>query len=166
MAAKKTATKAAATPATKTAAAPAPKPVVIDKALATMSIEAIEAQLQARRDQEVAGLKAQLEKLDTERNTVRERIATLTATLVKRGGGGGGKRGPRGPRAKNEKPLAQYLHDVLKAGGDMTAKQAIEALGKTDWKTNSKDPYVSVFTALTKNGELFEKVSRGVFRAK
>lgn len=72
---------------------------------------------------------------------------------------------PRAARAKNDKPLNQVLHELLKGNGDFEMKTAIDMLEKTDFKTNAKNKYVLVFTALSTHPNMFKKIDRGTFRA-
>jgi hypothetical protein len=168
MASKKNKVAATVTPAPAAKPTPPPKPVVqIDKAIAAMSFDSLQAQVEARREQEVTSIKTQIEKLDETRDGLAKRLADLTGTLAKRRKSGGGT-GSRGPRAVNSKPLAEYLTEVLKGHGSPVNAKEAEALlrAKTDWKTNSKNAYMSIFTCLSKNGELFTKTGRGQFTAK
>lgn len=150
--------------------APVKPPVVINKVIQDMSFEALQAQMEAKRDQEVVAVKTQIEKLDEQRDALSKRLADLTGTLVKPRKRGGG--GPRGPRPENEKSLAEYLHEALKSAGHVSggtpikAQDAVALLAKTAWKSNAKNQYMSVFTALTKKPDLFEKIARGQFVAK
>jgi len=139
--------------------------VALNKALSGMSVEEIEQQLEARKTNEVTELETRLAKLRVESDTVEQRIAALCGTVVRTRRAGGGK-GSRGPRATNERPLAAYLHEILKdAKKPMTARELETALGETDYKSNSKNKYVVIFTALTKNKEMFRKVERGTYEA-
>lgn len=138
--------------------------VVVNKAFEGMSVEDIQAQLDARREAEVANLKEKLAKLEEERSTVQERIAVLSG--VARNARRGGSRGSRGPRAKNDRSLTEVLHEILKKKGEpMSARQLEEALKETDYTTNAKNKYVVIFTALTKHPDMFKKAERGLYEA-
>lgn len=141
------------------------KSVVLNKALSNMSVEEIQQQLEARKEVELTDLRAKLSKLNEETTSVEQRIAALSGAARVRRTGGGGK-GSRGPRVKNERPLSQYLHEILKTAGEpMTARQLEEKLGETDYKSDAKNKYVIIFTALTKNPDLFKKSGRGLYEA-
>lgn len=140
-------------------------PAVLNKALSGMSVEEIEAQLEARKTSEITDLESRLEKLRAESGTVEQRIAMLrgAARTPRRGGGG---KGSRGARAVNERPLTQYLHEILKGANEpMTARQLEEKLSETDYKSNAKNKYVVIFTALSKNKDMFKKTDRGHYAA-
>lgn len=139
--------------------------VVLNKALTNMSVEEIQQQLEARKEVELTDLRSRLAKLNEETTSVEQRIAALSGAARVRRTGGGGK-GSRGPRVKNERPLSQYLHEILKnAGEPMSARQLEEKLGETDYKSEAKNKYVIIFTALTKNPEMFKKTGRGLYEA-
>lgn len=134
--------------------------VELNKALASMTVEEIEAQLQARRDHDAVELEARRDALLEEVAEVEGRIAALRGTAGRARKGGG----KRGPRAHNEKPLALYLVDILKGSDDpMSVQQLITKLDEVGFKSNAKNKYPVVFTALNKNPEMFRKAERGLY---
>jgi len=109
------------------------------------------AKLQSKR----AGLTKQLDEIDRQ-------IAALS---------GDGRRGPRKAPAKpasrrtmpkNVKPLIEYVRGALAEAKDgMRVKDIMAAVQKAGYKTNSKDFYGVVATAVRDGG--FQKLSRGVY---
>ena len=110
------------------------------------------AKLQAKR----AGLAKQLDAIDRQ-------IAVLS---------GDGRRAPkkkapakpasRRTMPKNVKPLIEYVREALAEAKDgMRVKDIMAAVQKAGYKTNSKDFYGVVATAVREGG--FQKLSRGVY---
>jgi hypothetical protein len=73
-------------------------------------------------------------------------------------------RGRHGPRAGNTMSLVEALKQALK-GRTLSVGDAIEAVGKLGYKSNSKTFRVIVNQALLANRKLFKKVGRGLYRA-
>jgi len=71
----------------------------------------------------------------------------------------------RAQRAQNDQPLNQVIHGLMtRKGSPMGISEVIEAVGKTSYKSNAKNMYPVVFTAL-KNTDMFRRVARGQYQA-
>ena len=116
----------------------------------------------AAKEKQVADLQAKRVDLAKQLDAIDQQIATL---------GGTGRRGPkkattkpvaRRKMPKNVKPLIEYVREALaKAKEGMRVKDIMAAVQKAGYKTNSKDFYGVVATAVREGG--FQKLSRGVY---
>ena len=130
----------------------------------TMTIAQLRAELAAR--------EAQLEKLQARREDLVKQLAEVDRDIAALDGGG--RRGPKpvaakAPRAsrrtlpKNVKPLIEYVREALAEAKDgMRVRDIMAAVQKAGYKTNSKDFYGVVATAVREGG--FQKLSRGVYK--
>lgn len=135
---------------------------VLNQAFAHMTVEELQQQLEAKKEAEIVALEEQLEKVQAEASGIEQRISMLRGVSSKRRNSSKVSR----PRVRNERPLSQYLHEILKTeGGPLSVRQLEEKLGETDYKTEAKNKYVVIFTALTKNPEMFQKSERGKYEA-
>lgn len=127
------------------------------KTIAELSAElAAKQKLLTKRQAKRTGLAKQLDAIDRQ-------IAALR---------GDGRRGPRKARAKpasrrkmpkNVKPLIEYVREALAEAKDgMRVKDIMTAVQKAGYKTNSRDFYGVVATAVREGG--FQKISRGVYK--
>ena len=145
--------------------------------LANMSVEAIKAALVAREGEERAKAReavvvaekslqaAQAELAKFEPRVVRTRRGRKARKAASASEGGSGNV-TRSPRAKNSAPLNQILHEIMKKSGtEHTVSDLVEVLGKTDFKTTAKKPYILVYTALKTHPAMFAKISKGTYRA-
>lgn len=146
--------------------------------VATMSLDQIREMLETRTKEEVARAEARVTDLRTQLATAEAELSKLSpqSQPVKRGprkGKGGrkaaasasGNGGAATKRIRNAEPLSQVLHQMFKGKADFSVRDATEALEKSDFKSNAKNKYVLVYTALKTHEEMFKKVDRGVFKA-
>ncbi|HWB19610.1 MAG TPA: hypothetical protein VG711_04860, partial [Phycisphaerales bacterium] len=73
--------------------------------------------------------------------------------------------GKGGSRARNQHPLHEALHQVLK-GKTMGIPEMIDAVKKTGFKSSSANFKTMVAIALGKHKNLFKRVARGQYTAK
>ncbi|HUT92092.1 MAG TPA: hypothetical protein VMY37_21540 [Thermoguttaceae bacterium] len=128
----------------------------------TKTIAELRAELAAK-EKQLAGLRAKRAGLAKQLDKIDQQIAAL---------GGTGRRGPRKAPTKpvarrtmpkNVKPLIEYVREALaEAKGGMRVKDIMAAVQKAGYKTNSKDFYGVVATAVREGG--FQKLSRGVYK--
>ena len=119
---------------------------------------------------EIAARESQLGKLQAQRDDLTKQLAEVDRDIAALGGGG--RRGPRKAPArrasrrtlpKNVKPLNEYVREALaEAKEGMRVKDIMAAVQKAGYKTNSKDFYGVVATAVREGG--FQKLSRGVYK--
>ena len=86
------------------------------------------------------------------------------AKKASRGGGLAKSTGTGRKLPKNEKPLPEYIREVL-GKGPMRTKDIAKAVQEAGYKTNSKDFYGIVAQAL-RAPDLFERQGRGVYGLK
>ncbi|HYE63782.1 MAG TPA: hypothetical protein VD997_17455 [Phycisphaerales bacterium] len=131
--------------------------------LSNFPLSQLEAELQRRR-QAAGPLQRKRERLLTKLAQIEKQIQALGGELDEpRRGRGGAIPGRR--RARNEKPLPEALHEVLK-GKTMGIAEIAEAVQKAGFKTHSKNFRVMVNIALTKHPKLFKRVGRGQYTTK
>ena len=128
----------------------------------TMTIAELRAELAAK-EKQLAGLQAKRAGLAKQLDAIDQQIAALS---------GDGRRAPkkkapakpvaRRTMPKNVKPLIEYVREALARAEDgMRVKDIMAAVQKAGYKTNSKDFYGVVATAVREGG--FQKLCRGVY---
>ena len=121
---------------------------------------------------ELAAREKQLAKLQTKRARLAKQLDAIDRQIAALGGDGrrGPKKAPTKPASrrtmpKNIKPLIEYAREALAEAKDgMRVKDIMAAVQKAGYKTNSKDFYGVVATAVREGG--FQKLSRGVYTLK
>lgn len=113
-----------------------------------------------RRHRKVAALQRRRERIARKVGALDDLIASIGGTAI-----GRMPLGPGRGRARNEKSLAEALHEVLK-GQTMRVTDVAEAVQKAGYKTNSRTFRVQVNIALVKRRDLFKRVGRGQYTAK
>ncbi len=94
------------------------------------------------------------------RRSLLAKLARLEAQIAEAGGQAGG----RGSRPKNEMSLVESLRAVLK-GKTMGPSEAAEAVKKAGYRTSSANFRTMVNIALSKKGNKFKRVERGLYTA-
>jgi len=120
--------------------------------LTSLSVSALQAEL--RRRERVVG------KLQKRHAALSAKLSALDRQIASLGGGGNGR--VPGGRARNAMNLTDSLAKVLK-GKTMTVGQAMEAVQKAGYRTNSKSFRIQVNIALIKGP--FQRVGRGEYTA-
>ena len=120
---------------------------------------------------EIAGRESQLGKLQAQRDDLTKQLDAIDRQIAALGGDGRRtqKKATAKPAAsrrtmpKNIKPLIEYVREALAEAKDgMRVKDIMAAVQKAGYKTNSKDFYGVVATAVREGG--FRKLSRGVYK--
>jgi hypothetical protein len=128
--------------------------------LSRLSFQQLQTELR-RRHRKVAVLQRRRDRIARKVASLDELIAAVGGTVVARL-----RIGPGRGRARNEKPLAEALHEVLKGSKPMRVTDLAEAVQKAGYKTNSRTFRVQVNIALVKRKDLFKRVGRGQYTAK
>ena len=76
-----------------------------------------------------------------------------------------GKPTPKGASAEKPPTLVAAIAEVM-GKNNMAAAQVVEALSEKGWLPNNKDPKHGISTTLSLTPDVFERVSRGVYRVK
>jgi hypothetical protein len=109
--------------------------------------------------------KRQLEKLKKKRAKAQAKVDAIDAEMSKVAGGvlNLGGRGV-GSRARNDKPLPDYIEDVLgKNGKPMKVGDIVDAVLAAGYKSNSKSFKNIVNQQLIKERKRFNQVDRGLY---
>lgn len=112
--------------------------------------------------------KKQLNKLMKRRAKAQAKVDSIDAEIAKVsggavGGGGGGGRGT-GTRASNDRPLPDYIEEVLsKHGKPMRVGEIMTAVQAAGYRSNSKSFKNIVNQQLIKERKRFVSVDRGLY---
>ena len=123
--------------------------------------------------------KRQLDKLMRRREKLQKQVDAIDAEIGKvagdglgGGGGGNGRAGGgngsgAGGRAKNDRPLPDYIEEVMgKNGKPMRVGEIVDAVKSAGYKSNSASFKNIVNQMLIKEKKRFKQISRGVYGMK
>jgi hypothetical protein len=109
--------------------------------------------------------KRQLDKLMKKREKAQKRVDEIDAEITKVSGGvvASGGRGI-GSRARNDKPLPDYIEEVLaKSGKPMRVGDIVDGVRAAGYKSNSKSFKNIVNQQLIKERKRFSQIDRGIY---
>ena len=123
----------------------------------SMSITELERLLNKRR--------TQIGRLMRRRNTVQKRLDAIDEKIRRAGGSVRGGRGGGG-RARNDRSLADVIHDVLTKKGEAMKVQAIaDAVESTGYRSNSAN-FRGIVNQMLIKDKRFTSPGRGFYQAK
>lgn len=118
-----------------------------------LSLQELE-QLLARRRKDV-------DRLRRRRDSLMARVSAIDAQIAELGGAAGG-----GMRARNERPLADVIHDVLgKAGKSMRVSDIADAVRSTGYRSNSPN-FRSIVNQMLIKDKRFASAGRSFYQLK
>ena len=115
--------------------------------------------------------KKQLEKLHRKRDTIQRSLNEIDAEIAKVSGGAagestGGRATGKGSRARNDRPLPDYMEEVMvKAGRPMKVNEIVEAVLAAGYKTTSASFKNIINQQLIKERKRFQHTDRGTYAA-
>lgn len=112
--------------------------------------------------------KKQLDKLMKRRDKAQSRLDAIDAEIQKVSGGvglpDGRGGGAGGTRARNDRPLPDFIEEVLaKNGKPMKVGEIVDAVQAAGYRSNSKSFKNIVNQQLIKERDRFKQVDRGVY---
>ena len=119
--------------------------------------------------------KRQLDKLMRRREKLQKQVDAIDAEIGKvagdgvgggsSGGGGNGRSGGgAGSRARNDRPLPDYIEEVMgKNGKPMRVGEIVDAVKSAGYKSNSASFKNIVNQMLIKERKRFQQVDRGIY---
>jgi hypothetical protein len=113
--------------------------------------------------------KKEIDKLNKKKQKLLKDLAEVETQIGRFGGSGSKSRvgRPRGTRARNDKPLADVLADVLgKNGKAMKVSEIAEAVLATGYNTNSPNFRSIVNQTLIKDRKRFDQAERSYYQLK
>ena len=124
----------------------------------SMSIAELERMINKRRT-EITRLERRRAKAQKRLDGIDEQIRRLGGSI--RGGRGGG-----GGRARNERPLADAIHDVLSRKGEaMRVQEIADAVESTGYRSNSAN-FRGIVNQMLIKDKRFTSPGRGFYQAK
>ena len=110
--------------------------------------------------------KKQVEKLVRKREKAQRAVEKLDGEINKLAGGfiGNGRSGGGGGRASNDRPLPDYIEDVLaKSGKPMKVGEIVTGVQAMGYRSNSAQFKNIVNQMLIKERKRFQQISRGLY---
>jgi hypothetical protein len=130
---------------------------------ATLNIAELERILNERK-REVDKRVRRREKLQRQIDAIDVEITKLSGGELGLGRGSNGSAGGPGSRAKNDKPLPDYIEEVLaKTGKPMRVGEIVEGVQGLGYKSNSQSFKNIVNQMLIKERKRFAQVDRGIY---
>jgi hypothetical protein len=110
--------------------------------------------------------KTEISRLLRRRATVQKRLDNIDDKIRRAGGSVRGSRGGGGGRARNERSLADVIHDVLsKKGEAMRVQDIADAVESTGYRSNSAN-FRGIVNQMLIKDKRFTSPGRGFYQAK
>lgn len=107
-----------------------------------------------------------LSKLETKRQKAERVLRDIDAEIARVAGDGGmgGRNGNGGSRVRNDRPLPDYIEEVLaKSGKPMRVGDIVNAVQAAGYRSNSKTFKNIVNQMLIKERKRFQSIDRGIY---